>query len=443
MALASALNQAPPDRVAEKLARVGQEFGHGFALELGRMEAMLRALGSPHEKLPPIVHVAGTNGKGSTCAFVRAIAEQAGLKAHVFTSPHLIRPNERIRLAGHLVSDDHFVDALGRLERTGLDITYFEAIAVSALLLFSETPADVVVLEVGLGGTYDATNVVTPAVSVIAPVDMDHTALLGDRLELIAGEKAGILKPSRPGVIARQRPEAAAVIEARAAAVGATLLECGKEWDCWAANGRMIVQTQDRALDLPMPSLLGAHQVQNAGLAARAALALGDDRYTEEAIGRGIATAEWPARMQFVTKGPLAAPVLAAGGEMWIDGGHNPHAALALNNALAELRQRRARPTIAIVGLLSTKDSGEIFASLAAAVDRVITVPIQSSRSGRDPGELAEEARAKGLRAEAADSLHAAVSRALAFAPDGPRVLICGSLYLAGEALALSGVELT
>lgn len=438
---ASVLGVTARDRVARRLAEIGQEFGHGHALELGRIERALEALGRPQDRLPPVVHVAGTNGKGSVCACLRAIAEASGLKAHVFSSPHLIRPNERVRVAGKLASDEQFLDALDRLAATHVEITYFEAITACAFLLFSETPADLLALEVGLGGTFDATNVVDPAVSVIAPVDLDHAHILGPGLGRIAAEKAGVLKPGRPAVIARQRPEAEAVIEARAAAVGAPLERCGVEWDCWRAQGRMALQMRDRFIDLPIPALIGPHQIENAGLAARAALLLGAAQITDDSLGRGIGAAKWPARMQPIVSGPLAAPVLAAGGELWVDGAHNTHAGLALKATLAELRGRAPRPTIAVVGMLGSKDASGFLSALGAETAALVTTPIHTSRASRDPVDLAAGANALGLRAQPARSLPEAITLALAAAP-APRILICGSLYLAGEALELSGVRL-
>lgn len=429
------------DPVARRLAEVGQEFGHGFALELARIEAALDALGRPHDRLPPVIHVAGTNGKGSTCAFLRAIGEAAGLAVHVFTSPHLIRPNERIRLAGRLVADDAFISALDRVAATGVTLTYFEAVTAAAFVLFAETPADLLVLEVGLGGRFDATNVVAePAVSVITPVDFDHMAFLGDTIDRIAHQKAGILKPNRPAVIGRQRPEAAAAILAEAESVGARpLARWGVEWDAYVENGRLIVQTADELLDLPQPALIGPHQTENAALAVMAARAWGDPRIDHAALQRGLASAIWPARMQRLKRGPL---VQAAGAsELWLDGGHNPHAAHALAVALSQLEARDPRPVALIVGMLATKDLEGFLGPLAAPGRPLFAVPVRASQAGRDPSALAEEARALGFEARSAPSLTHAVQSAAAV-PGAPRILICGSLYLAGEALALAdGVD--
>ncbi|HWA21093.1 MAG TPA: folylpolyglutamate synthase/dihydrofolate synthase family protein [Caulobacterales bacterium] len=439
--MSPAASALPHDPVSARLAEIGHEFDHTFSLELSRIEAALEALGRPQDRLAPVFHVAGTNGKGSVCAFLRAITEGAGRRAHVFTSPHLIRPNERIRIAGKLVSDAQFIAALDKLAATGALVTYFEAITAAALLLFAEMPADAVILETGLGGRVDATNIFPkPAAAIITPIDMDHAHLLGDTLAKIAAEKAGILKSGAPAIIARQKPEAMEVIEARAGAIGAPLERCGVEWDCWVKDGRMLVQTEDRLLDLPLPSLIGPHQIDNAGLAVRAALLM--DSLTDDQIGKGIASAQWPARMQLVTQGPLAAQVRAAGGDLWIDGGHNVHAGLALAATLAQLRARAPRPMIAICGMLGTKDCAGFFGAIADQIDGVVTAPIASSRAALDPRDLAAIANAQGLRAVAAHSLPEAVALALKQA-EAPRAVICGSLYLAGEALALSGIELS
>ncbi|MBU6371116.1 MAG: bifunctional folylpolyglutamate synthase/dihydrofolate synthase [Alphaproteobacteria bacterium] len=416
---------------------MGVEFDHGHALDLSRIEAALAALGHPERRLPPVLHVAGTNGKGSTCAFARAIAEAAGLRAHVFTSPHLVRPNERVRLAGTLASDAALIDALDRIAATGRAVTYFEAITAAAFLLFAETPADVTILEVGLGGRLDATNVATPAACVITPVDYDHMAILGDTIGKIAGEKAGILKPGVPAVIARQHADAAAVIEARAEAVGAPLLRAGVDWDAWSEHRRLAVQTLDRLLDLPPPSLPGPHQIENAAVAvvamqtldARLGGALGLD---DDACARGVASAVWPARMQRLQRGPLAAQARARGIELWLDGGHNPHGARAIAQALARFQAQAPRPTWIILGVLDRKDLEGVVAPLAQAAAGIVAIPVPQSAASRDPRETAAAAARFGVTATTAED----VTAALAQTPDGARVLICGSLYLAGAVLA-------
>ncbi|MDX2234707.1 MAG: folylpolyglutamate synthase/dihydrofolate synthase family protein [Hyphomonadaceae bacterium] len=427
------------DPVSRRLAAIGHEFNHALALKLDRIEAALDALGRPHDRLPPTIHVAGTNGKGSTCAFLRAIAEAAGLRTHVFSSPHLVRPNERVRLDGALVGDDAFIDAIDRVAATGLTLTYFEAMTAAAFLLFAETPADMLVLEVGLGGLFDATNVIArPAVAVIAPIDYDHTAILGATLTAIAGEKAGILKAGAPAVIARQPPEAMAVIEARAQACGATLLRCGEAWDAWPANGRLAVQTADRLLDLPAPALEGPHQFDNAGLAVAALMAWADPRIDDAACAQGVRAAVWPARMQRLTQGPFAERVQARGGDLWLDGGHNPHGARAVAATLRALRARDPRPVVLVCGMLVTKDVEGFLAPLAPEADAFVAAPVRSA-AGRAPAELAALAAAHGIKASAEESIDAAIETACVATAAAPRILICGSLYLAGEVLAVSG----
>lgn len=426
--------EAGKDVVSDRLAQVGREFGHGFALELFRIREALGRMGEPHLRLPPTIHVAGTNGKGSTCAFLRAIGEAAGHRVHVFTSPHLIRPNERIRLAGHLVDDAAFLAALDVVAATGVTLTYFEALTAAAFHLFAEDPADLLVLEVGLGGRFDATNVIPqPAVTVIAPVDMDHMAFLGDTRAKIAGEKAGILKSGAPAIIARQHPEAMAVIEAAAGEARAPLVRCGIEFDCWRQAGRLIVQTTDRLLDLAPPGLFGPHQYDNAGLAVAAALALHWPSLDEAALSAGVANAQWPARMQRLRKGRLVE--LAGEAELWLDGAHNPHAAETLAEALAELARAAPRPTHLVIGMLANKDLDGVLAALAPHAEHVTALSI-AGHAAWSPDDIAARARALAVEASTAPDLPDAVGQA-ARAGAG-RIVICGSLYLAGTALQLS-----
>ncbi|HYE45828.1 MAG TPA: folylpolyglutamate synthase/dihydrofolate synthase family protein [Caulobacter sp.] len=423
------------DAPLERLRRLHPKL---IDLSLGRMRRLCAALGDPQRKLPPVIHVAGTNGKGSTVAFLRAMAEAAGLRVHVFTSPHLVRFAERIRLAGTLIAEDHLAEVLERVEAAngGEPITFFEITTAAALQAFSEVPADLVLLEVGLGGALDATNVVeAPAVSVICPVDHDHREFLGDSLPAIAGEKAGIIKRGRPVVTGWQGEEAFAVIEGRAAALGAPLTAMGRDFDAYAQAGRLLVQLEDRLLDLPAPSLPGPHQFANAGVAAVAALTMQGPRIDEAAIARGVETAVWPARMQRLTAGPLAARARAAETDLWLDGGHNAHAARALADALSALRGRDGRETALICGLLANKDAEGFFDAFKALKPRVIAVGFEADAAS-PPERLVSAARAAGLTAEAAPDVAAGLERALA---DGaPRLMICGSLYLAGEVLAMS-----
>lgn len=387
-----------------------------------------------------MVHVAGTNGKGSTVAFLRAIGEAAGLRVHVFTSPHLVRFAERIRLAGALIGEEVLAELLDRVERAnaGRPITFFEITTAAALLAFAEAPADLCLVEVGLGGRFDATNVIpAPAVSVIAPVDLDHREFLGDTVEQVAGEKAGILRPATPAVVGRQSEAALAVIETEAERVGAPLTVMGRDFDAWAERGGMALQEERGLLDLPAPSLAGPHQIDNAGLAAAAARALGHARITAEAIGAGISTAVWPARMQRLTAGPLAQAARERGADLWLDGGHNPHAARAQADALRGLQARDGRPTTLIAGLLANKDAAAWFAAVAPLGPRVLTVG-GYAEAAADPEQLAGAARDAGLQAEAMGDLDAALAKALAAEGPPPRVVIAGSLYLAGEALSRS-----
>jgi dihydrofolate synthase / folylpolyglutamate synthase len=409
-------------------------------LSLGRVRRLLSALGHPERRLPPVVHVAGTNGKGSTVAVLRAIAEAAGLKVHVFTSPHLVRFAERIRIAGRLIEPDALTELLETVEHAnaGEPITFFEITAAAALKAFADHPADLCLVEVGLGGRFDATNVFDgPAVTVITPVDYDHREYLGDTLGEIAGEKAGVIKPGRPVVVARQPPAALEVIEREAERLGAALVLAGRDFDSYAQGGRMVFQDEAGLLDLPPPGLFGAHQVDNAGVAIAAARQLRDPRLDEAAMAAGVAGARWPARMQRLTAGPLAEAARARGADLWLDGGHNPHAARALADAARALRARDGRPVALIVGLLARKDAAGVFAGLAGAADTVLTTGFASELAA-DPAALAAVATAQGVAAHPYPDVTAALAAALAADDPAPHVIICGSLYLAGEVLALS-----
>ncbi len=408
-------------------------------LSLGRLQRLLADLDHPERRLPPVIHVAGTNGKGSTVAFVRAIAEAAGLRTHVFTSPHLVRFAERIRLAGALISDEALADVLARVEaaNAGRPITFFEITAAAALLAFAETPADLAVVEVGLGGRFDATNVVEGAVNVIAPVDYDHAEFLGTELSGIAREKAGIAKPGRPLVVAHQPEVALREIEAEADKVGAPLLLAGRDWDAWSERGRLAVSWGDGLLDLPAPSLPGAHQVANAGLAVAALRAWGDPRIDEAAFAHGVASAVWPARLQRLTAGPLAERAAARGADLWLDGGHNPHAARALGEFARSLTVRDGRPVTLVMGVLARKDVGGMMAALAGSGVSVVSVGFEAEAAA-SPEALAQTASGHGLLARSAPDVTAGLAAALEGEGVAPHVVIAGSLYLAGEVLAMS-----
>ena len=410
----------------------GPEFGHGKPLGLDPLRAALAALGDPHTKLPPVIHVAGTNGKGSTIAFMRAIAEAAGLRAHAFTKPHLFRLNERFLVAGQIVSDDALIAAAERVAAVSAELTQFDAHVAAAFLLFSETPADIVLLEAGMGGRTDSTNVIEkPALCVITPIGLDHQDALGATLAGVAAHKAGILKPGVTAIIARQPDAARPPIEDRAAHLHAPLLRQGVEWDAYAHAGSLIVQTQSRALDLPLPSLHGAHQLTNAGLACVAMLTW--RTFEDQAVRAGVSSARTPARLQPLTRGPFSAPVRALGGEVWVDAAHNADGAAALAQALRDMQRRRPAHTVAIIGMLARKQSDVVLAALAGAVDRVVLVPLQEPHVA--PALLAAQAGALGVAAETASSLPEAMQNA-AQSP-APRVLICGSFVIAAEALAL------
>ena len=398
-------------------------------LSLERMRVLCAALGDPQHRLPPVIHVAGTNGKGSTVAFIRAIAEAAGLRVHTYTSPHLVRFNERIRLAGQLIEDASLNAILDRIDAAQSEATVFESTTAAAFVAMSESPADLALVEVGLGGRLDATNVIDrPLLSVIAPVDLDHAEFLGDSLHGVAVEKAGILKAGARGLIARQPEAAMAAIEAAARAVQAPLTVMGVDFDAWADRGGLSWQDQERFLDLPTPALAGPHQFDNAGLAVAVALELD---LPEAAIAEGLQSVRWPARMQRLTAGPYGEAAKSADAELWLDGGHNPHAAAALAAALMERQARAPRPVALIVGILANKDAGGFFEALKVTEAAVFTVRFEGAAA--EPEALAAVARGHGLGATPCASVQEALGRAIAFGAG--RVVICGSLYLAGEVL--------
>ena len=398
-------------------------------LTLGRMHRLLAALDHPEQRLPPIIHLAGTNGKGSTQAMIRAGLEAHGLRVHAYTSPHLARFHERIRLAGDLIDERLLAETLEECERTnaGASITYFEITTTAAFLAFARTPADYALLEVGLGGRLDATNVTpAPRLCIITPVSIDHQQYLGETLPEIAAEKAGILKRDVPCIVGPQEDAALDVIEDIAARVGAPLLIYGQHWHVFEERGRMTFQDEDGLLDLPLPNLIGAHQVMNAGAAIAALRLLG---IGEGAIEAAITHAEWPARLQRLRKGPLHA--LAGKAELWLDGGHNPAAGIALAEALARLPER---PLHMICGMLNTKDIGGYLAPLAMMADSLHGVSIPGETATLSAGETVSAARAAGITAREATSVAAAISDIVRTDP-AARILICGSLYLAGKVL--------
>lgn len=418
---------------------------HPKSIDLGldRLERLLERLGSPHKSLPPVIHVAGTNGKGSTCAFLRAMSEAAGLKTHVYSSPHLVHFRERVRLAGELVSNEALTEALLECERVneGEPITFFEITTAAAFLLFSRVEADLLILEVGLGGRLDATNVIDkPLVSVISVIAHDHEGFLGSDIEGIAREKAGILKPGCPAVFAPQISDQVRDVleqEARDKKAGPILIG-GQDWQCYEEHGGIVYQSPDRLQPYPMPRLGGRHQIMNAGLAIAALEASGLD-IPEKAIEDGLVNVDWPARLQRLTEG-LLLEQLPKDTELWLDGGHNPQAGHALACALADFEERAPKPLHMIVGMLNTKDPGGYFSHFKGLVSDVITVPITESDAAIEPMELARIAQEAGLPATAASSLEEAVKRIALLQRGTPkRLLIGGSLYLAGEALSANG----
>lgn len=418
-------------------------------LSLGRVERLLGKLGSPETRLPPVIHIAGTNGKGSVTAYLKAIFQAAGKRVHVYTSPHLVRFHERIELAGkdgkaRAISEDALVDVLMRVNAVndGDDITQFEITTAAAFLAFSETPADVLLLEVGLGGRLDATNVIPkPALSIITPISMDHAEKLGPTLSKIALEKAGILKRGVTGIVAPQVDEVMRVIEARANIAGSPLVVGGRDYDAFEQNGRLIIQREDTLLDLPLPALIGRHQVTNAGAAVAAVLALAQQRpelgLDEAAIAKGLRTVEWPARMQRLTRGPLA-DILGPETELWLDGGHNPAAGDMLADTLVSLEEIAPKPTYLVVGMMGQKDALGFLAPFRGLVRTIYTVPIPGAHEAPHSEEtLAEIARSAGLNSIYCAGVIDALEMIVDLPVENKRVLICGSLYLAGHVLGL------
>ena len=436
--------------IDDVLARLKQLHPLLIDLSLGRITSLLDKLGAPHRRLPPVVHIAGTNGKGSVAAMLTAMLEAAGLGVHVYTSPHLVRFNERIALAGPAgssdrksrpIGEDELVRLLERVEAVnGHDpMTFFEITTAAAFLAFAENPADVVLLEVGLGGRLDATNVIDkPRLTIITPVSIDHADKLGDTVALIAAEKAGILKPGVRGVISRQNDAALAVIRAVAERRRAPLSLWGEDYDAFEQSGRLVFQSAERLLDLPRPALIGTHQITNAGTAIAAALDLADLGVDEAAIARGLLAVTWPARMQRLNSGPLVA-TLNSGSELWLDGGHNPAGAAALADTLAALEERAPKPLVLIAALMGQKDANGFLLPFRGLAGSLQTVPIPGAHMAPyPPDQLASRARELGFSAEPAADVPAALRR-IESLPGAKRIVICGSLYLAGHVLALQG----
>jgi dihydrofolate synthase/folylpolyglutamate synthase len=433
----------PVDAIVARLAALHPK---RIDLSLERIERLLAALDHPERKLPPVIHVAGTNGKGSTIAFMRAILEAAGKRVHVYSSPHLVRFNERYRLghagAGVLVSDAELSATLEECERAndGAPITVFEITTAVGFTLFARHPADVVLMEVGLGGRLDATNMVDhPLATVITRIAIDHTDFLGDTIEKIANEKAGILKRGTPAIVAAQVRDALAVIERQAAKLNAPLKIAGEDWTATEERGRLVYQDEAGLLDLPAPKLYGRHQFENAGLAIAALRAIKPLKIAPAAYEAGMVKADWPARLQRLTQGRLV-DLAPASSELWLDGGHNPDGGRAIAAALADLEERVSRPLVLIVGMLVSKDCAGFLSNFTGLARRMIAVPVPGAEKGLSAEAVADAARAIGLPATSRDNLDEALdaARKLDLEPP-PRILITGSLYLAGEVLRENG----
>jgi dihydrofolate synthase / folylpolyglutamate synthase len=420
---------------------------HPKRIDLGleRMHRLLARLDHPERNLPPVIHVAGTNGKGSTVAYLRAILEAAGLRVHAYTSPYLVRINECFRLGraggGVLVGDDALRSALDHCERinAGAPITFFEAKTAAAFCLFAQHPAEVLLLEVGLGGRLDSTNVIeAPLASVIAPIGIDHTDYLGDTLTAIAGEKAAIIKRDVPAIVAEQPAEVMAVIEAEARRKRAPLHAAGQQWHVGVERGRLVYQDDRGLMDLAAPKLFGRHQFENAGLAIATLRAIEAFKLSHVAY-EGIVNAEWPARMQRLSAGALLnwGP---PGSEIWLDGGHNADGGRVAAAALGDLEERVSRPLVVITGMMANKDAKGFLANFAGLTRHIIAVPIPDQDKAMAPERLADAARALGMRVEISAGIEAALRALAKLAYEvPPRILITGSLYLAGPALALNG----
>ncbi len=431
---------------ADEIERLMGLHPKGFDLSLNRIEWLLDRLGNPQDKLPPVVHIAGTNGKGSASTFCRTILEACGLSVHVHTSPHLVNWHERFRIGqpngpGKLVEDAMLADAIRRVAKAndGNFITVFEILTAVTFVLFAENPADAAIVEVGLGGRFDATNIMQhPAVSLIMPISLDHQAFLGDQVELIAAEKAGIIKRGTPVVVGFQQEEAAReTVVATADRLGCPVSIYGQDFHAHEEHGRLVYQDEFGLSDLSLPQLPGRHQLANAAAAIRALKAAGFE-LDDQAIETGLQAANWPGRMQHVTHGPIV-DLAVDGAEVWIDGGHNPAAGQAIAEVMAELEEKRSRPLFLITGMINTKDPAGYFSAFTGMARHVYTVPVTASDAGIDPVLLAEDASNAGLSAQPALD----IKQALQLMRDDwedmeapPRILIGGSLYLIGDVLA-------
>lgn len=428
---------------AERIEDLSKIHPKGYDLSLGRITDLLEKLGNPHREMPPVIHVAGTNGKGSTIAFCRAILEAAGQSVHVHTSPHLVNWHERYRMgrkgqAGALVADDVLSDVIARVATAngGKAITVFEVLSAVMFLLFSEHEADVCLVEVGLGGRFDATNVMEEtALSIITPISIDHEAFLGDTLAKIAFEKAGIIKRKTSVISGLQADEARDTIARQAAKMAAPVVFSGEDFQCQREDGRMVFSGEDCLLDLPLPRLLGDHQIENAGTAIAACLAFAKRQGWElssDVIEKAMGDVSWAGRMQRLTTGRLVDQV-SKDSQIWLDGGHNPGAAPAIYNFLSAEQRRLEMPLTIICGMLTTKEPAGYFECLKPLNPGIICVPVQSSDAGINPDELSAHASSAGLRSTSAKSLDDAMETVSD--DTARRIVIAGSLYLVGDAL--------
>jgi dihydrofolate synthase / folylpolyglutamate synthase len=441
---APAAKPSPP--LGELIARLARLHPKHIDLDLARMEHLLARLDHPERRLPPVIHVAGTNGKGSTIAYLRAILEAARYRVHTYTSPYLVRINECFRIAhpggGRLVADHELHAVLEHCERAnaGAPITIFEIETAAAFCLFAQHPADVVLLEVGLGGRLDATNVIdAPLASVIAPVSFDHTEFLGDTMQQIAREKAGIIKRDVPLICAEQPSGAIAVIEQEAKRLRAPMHRAGQEWHVNIERGRLVYQDDRGLMDLAAPKLFGRHQFDNAGLAIATLRAQNALKVDAAAFEAGIVNAEWPARMQRLGSGALLAQA-PIGSEIWLDGGHNAEGGRVAASALGDLEERVSRPLVVIVGMMANKDAGGFLANFAGLTRHIVAVQIPGRDGAMPSDRLADAARSLGMRVEAAGTVEAALRSLARLTYElPPRILITGSLYLAGHVLGLNG----
>jgi dihydrofolate synthase / folylpolyglutamate synthase len=437
---------ARPPLLGDLIARLSRLHPQHIDLNLERMHRLLDLLGHPERKLPGVIHVAGTNGKGSTIAYLRAILEAAGMRVHTFTSPYLARVNESFRLGkiggGVLAEDAELRAALEHCERVndGAPITIFEIETAAAFYLFSQHPADVLLLEVGLGGRLDATNVIdAPLATVITPIGMDHTEFLGDTLIKIASEKAAIIKRNVPVICAEQPPEATAVVEQQAKRMHAPLHAAGQEWHVSVERGRLVYQDERGLMDLAAPKLFGRHQFDNAGLAIATLRAIDAFRIDAAAFEAGVVNAEWPARMQRLASGALI-DLAPPGCEIWLDGGHNADGGRVTAAALGDLEERVSRPLVVIVGMMGNKDAESFLANFAGLTRHIIAVQIPDRADAMSPDTLADAARRLGMRVETSSGVEAALRSLTRLAYEvPPRILITGSLYLAGHVLAANG----